>query len=422
MSNVMEFYQQQAQQATSSVPWLAQLQHDAMQDFARFGFPLRQHEEWKYTLMDSFLEQRFNCAQPSVSDQANRASEVPVGQALFINNGQVVMPDWLNDLPVGVIIMPLLQAINQHPQIVQTYFNQLLHHEHAFHALNSALINSGLLILLPREVHIEQPIVINHWQDESDQALYVRHLIIAEPGAQATIIDHYQGAAGVNYLTNTITELFLAEQAKINHYHIQRESKQAYHFGHVQIQQAQASQFASHSLSLGAQLARSDITINLEQGQAHSLLNGIYMPSEQQHIDHHTTINHQVGHCHSEQDYRGILMGKGRAVFNGKVIVAKDAQKTQANQQNKNLLLSKQAEIDTKPQLEIFADDVICTHGATVGQLDEDALFYLAARGIGREEATTYLIQAFAGDNLRRISNEILSQWMAVLINQQLRG
>ena len=200
----------------------------------------------------------------------------------------------------------------------------------------------------------------------------------------------------------------LAASAKLTHYKIQRESKAAYHLGHLAVKQSAHSQFASHSLSLGGKLVRSDISMYLQEEHAHCLMNGIYAPSEGQHVDHHTTVNHLVPNCSSEQDYKGILTGRSRAVFNGKVIVAKDAQHTDAKQQNKNLLLSANAEIDTKPQLEIFADDVLCSHGATVGQLDEEALFYLATRGIGRLEASHYLIHAFAQDNLRLIPNREL--------------
>jgi Fe-S cluster assembly protein SufD len=186
------------------------------------------------------------------------------------------------------------------------------------------------------------------------------------------------------------------------------------------VQQQANSHFDSQSLSLGGKLVRSDTRITLLGAQANSTLNGIYAPNEGQHIDHHTTVHHAVGHCTSQQDYKGILQGQSRAVFNGKVIVAKDAQKTDAKQHNKNLLLSANAEIDTKPQLEIFADDVLCSHGTTVGQLDEEALFYLATRGIDRQEASSYLIHAFADENLRLIPHKSLAEWMTALLNQQL--
>jgi Fe-S cluster assembly protein SufD len=176
----------------------------------------------------------------------------------------------------------------------------------------------------------------------------------------------------------------------------------------------------NHSLSLGGKCVRSDLSLYLQEEKAHCLMNAIYAPTDGQHVDHHTTVYHLVPNCSSEQDYKGILNGRARAVFNGKVIVAKDAQHTDAKQQNKNLLLSANAEIDTKPQLEIFADDVLCSHGATVGQLDEEALFYLATRGIDRVEASHYLIHAFAKDNLQLIPHRKLADLMSQLLTQQL--
>lgn len=222
------------------------------------------------------------------------------------------------------------------------------------------------------------------------------------------------------YMTNGITELFIGSKAQVGHYKIQRESKQAFHFSHLAVQQSAASQLASQVVSLGGQLVRSDLSIALQEEQAQCFMNGIYMPTQGQHIDHHTTVNHLVPNCSSEQDYKGVLQGKARAVFNGKVIVAKNAQHTVAKQQNKNILLSARAEINTKPQLEIFADDVICSHGATVGQLDEEALFYLATRGIDRLEATRYLIHAFTQANLRAIPEQRFATWIDQLLTQQL--
>ena len=201
------------------------------------------------------------------------------------------------------------------------------------------------------------------------------------------------------------------------HYKIQRESKLAYHMGHLAVNQAMDSQLDSHLFSLGGKCVRSDITIGLSEPGAQCLMNGVYVPNDLQHMDHHTLVTHEAPNCRSEQDYKGILNGHSRAVFNGRVVVAKGAQHTQAKQQNKNLLLSIDTEIDTKPQLEIFADDVVCTHGATVGQLDEEAIFYLATRGIGRADATRYLVKAFTVDNLRILANVELATWVGTLLN-----
>lgn len=423
MSELLDFYKQQAKEGLSTLPWLAELQTKGLREFTRYGFPTRHNEDWKYTVVDTFLQQRFVKQEETVASLMTAPhSDIPVSSQLIIQNGQVFDAELLaKQLPAGVLVLPLAQALEQQTDKIKPYLGQLLHHEHGFQALNTAMIAAGVFIYLPAGVCVEAPIVLSHWQDQTNQAIYSRHLIIAEAGSQATIIEEYRGKEECNYFTNTITEVFAAANAKLVHYKIQRESKLAYHIGHLAVQQAKNSQFDSHSLSLGGKLVRSDMSLYLQEENARCLLNGIYVPTEGQHVDHHTTTHHLVPNCQSEQDYKGILTGRSRAVFNGKVIVAKGAQHTQAKQQNKNLLLSAQAEIDTKPQLEIFADDVVCTHGATVGQLDEDALFYLATRGIDRREASSYLIHAFAADNLRLLPHRMLADWMGTLLNQQLR-
>jgi Fe-S cluster assembly protein SufD len=420
MSEFLAFYQQQAQKKVSSQPWLAQLQSQALNTLERDGFPTRHNEEWKYTSVDSLLKQLFSSSEYS-SINRPYASDLPLENTRTIHNGCVLEEKHLLAmLPKGVLLMPLSVALVEHTELVKPYLGHILQQEHGFHALNTALIHSGIVLYIPRDVRIETPIVLDHFQDQSLNAVHLRHLIIADQGSEATVIEDYRGIEDCSYFTNTISEIFVGAHAHLTHYKIQRESKKAFHLGHTAVKQATSSHFASHSLNLGATLARSDINILLEAEQAHCLMNGIYAPTEGQHVDHHTTVHHLVPHCSSEQDYKGILKGRSKAVFNGKVLVAKDAQHTDAQQQNKNLLLSANAEINTKPQLEIFADDVVCSHGATVGQLDEDALFYLASRGIDKLEASQYLIHAFAEDNLRLIPHRELANWMSHLLTQQL--
>jgi Fe-S cluster assembly protein SufD len=421
MSEILAFYQEQAQKNVSTIPWLAELQSKALKTLTRRGFPSRHNEEWKYTSVDALLKQAFTHEEQATAGAALIQSDLPVKNQLVIHNGTILgVQELLAQLPKGVLVLPLSLALTEHEALIKPYLARILQQEHGFHALNTALIHCGILIYIPKDLCIEQPILLSHVQDKPMHAVHLRHLIIAEAGSQATIIEDYRGAQDCTYFTNTVSEIFVGAHARLTHYKIQRESKTAYHLGHLAIQQATHSEFASHSLNLGAAVARSDLTINLQEEQAHCLMNGIYAPTEGQHVDHHTTVHHLVPNCSSEQDYKGILKGKARGVFNGKVIVAKDAQHTAAKQQNKNLLLSTHAEINTKPQLEIFADDVVCSHGATVGQLDEEALFYLATRGIDRLEAVQYLIHAFAEDNLRLIPNRELADWMSALLIKQL--
>jgi Fe-S cluster assembly protein SufD len=422
MSEILDFYQEQAKAGLSSISWLAEMQSNALRDFKYRAFPTRGNEEWKYTLLDGFLQERFaSLANDEIAHVTPFHSDAPIGLQLAIHNGQVIGAESIAEgLPPGVLILPLLQAIELHADKVKPYLGKLLKPEHGFHALNMAACQTGVLIYIPAGVQLLEPIVLAHWQDNNKRAVHSRHLIIAEEGSSACVIETFNGEASCSYLTNTVTEAYLAARSKIIHYKIQCESKAAFHIGHIAVQQSTFSIFDSHSLSLGGRLVRSDLTMKLHEEKSRCLMNGIYLPTDLQHVDHHTTVHHAMPDCDSTQDYKGILTGKSRAVFNGKVVVAKGAIHTRAAQQNKNLLLSKSAEIDTKPQLEIFADDVICSHGATVGQLDEDALFYMAARGIDRQTASRYLIQAFAANNLRLIPHPEMVSWMSDLINQQL--
>lgn len=422
MSDVLDYYQQQAtQHLLSEIPFLLRLQTQALSDFERIGFPNRQVEDWKYTEVHSFLKTRFERASLSEAGAARGEHSPPVGLPIHWINGQMSRIEPLSGaLPKGVLILPIAQAMVEHPDMIEPYLGRILPHEHGFQALNTAMLQSGLLIYVPAGVSLESPLLLSHWQDKANQAVYLRHVIVAETGSVVSVIEDYDGHAECSYFTNAMTEVFAAAHAQVNHYKIQRESKQSYHISHVAVTQNEDSQVNHHGLSLGGKLARCDLSIRLREPNARCVLNGLYAPSEGQHMDHHTTVSHEVPHCQSNQDYKGMLSGQARAVFNGKVLVKKGAQKTVAHQQNKNLLLSAQAEIDTKPQLEIFADDVQCTHGATVGQLDEEALFYLATRGIERAEASQYLIQAFAAENLRMVPHAAVADWMGQLLKQQL--
>ena len=417
MNRMLDFYQEQINANLSSIPWLAQMQTAAFKQFSHVGFPTRHHEEWKYTSVDSFLNQAFAKPQDQSTAEPFTPFTVEFKQQLSICNGLIHTFDrLLKQLPAGVLVLPLTQALQSHTALIEPYLGSLLKPEHGFHWLNVAMIQCGLFIYIPQGVSIEEPIALRHYQDKPNQALHLRHLIVMEPNSQASIIESYEGAQDTSYFTNTVTEVFLAPRAALTHYKIQNEGKSAYHIGHLSVKQSAQSQCNSHSLSLGGKLVRSDISLYLQEEEAKCLMNGIYAPNDKQHIDHHTTVEHLVAHCQSEQDYKGILRGHSRAVFNGKVKVAPQAQQTKAKQQNKNILLSNTAEIDTKPQLEIFADDVVCSHGATVGQLDNEALFYLQSRGMSPDEASDYLIKAFAWDNLNRIPHPKVAEWMNQLL------
>lgn len=419
MSKLAQFYQKQANAMLSTTSWLAGMQKKALQDFDVLGFPTRKDEEWKYTRLDSFFNESFSLGQDT------QASPLKVDQPTVLRveivNGQVSVPQTTqSQLPEGVVVQSLRDAVEHHSDVVESHLGQSFVHTHGFHALNTAMMQCGVVVIVPKGVQIEQPLLLAHQQTKENQALYIRHLIIVEEGGRVSLLEDYQGIEGRAYFTCGVTEIHAKKNAHVTHYKVQREGKKAYHISELTSDIAESGRVDSYSLSIGGSLVRSDTTMHLNQENATCLMYGIYAPKDGQHIDHHTLVEHKVPDCHSDQDYRGILSGRSRAVFNGKVKVAPNAQHTVAKQQNKNLLLSANAEIDTKPQLEIFANDVICTHGATVGQLDEDALFYLATRGIEREDASQFLVHAFAADNLSAIDESKIAEWMDALLTQHL--
>jgi len=274
-----------------------------------------------------------------------------------------------------------------------------------FTALNTAFIHSGSFIFVPDNIVIEAPINIVYLCGMVDKNLATlpRNVLVLGKNAHATVIESYIGLDDTQYFTNAVTEASLGPGAQLTHYKIQQECRKSYHVGNFYIHQDKDSRCESHSISLGGSLVRNDIHAQLNAEGSEIILNGLYLADGKQHVDNHTRVDHLKPHTRSEENYRGVLNDHARGVFNGKVVVHKDAQKADAQQSNANLLLSDNAEVDTKPELEIYADDVKCTHGATVGQLDENMLFYLRSRAIDEETAKSLLSFAFAEEIISRI-------------------
>lgn len=412
------FYQHEAEYLLSEHAELRRIRQQGLATWQRLGFPARRDEDWRYTSVAGFLKHTFRTAKANGVPQhaqliASKQTDVPWGHKLVMVDGIPVGLDALRKhLPPGVIVMPILEALQTTPDKITPYLDQILQPQHGFHAQNSAMLRDGMFIYVPAHVAVVEPLLLVHWQTQAEQAVYLRHMVVLESGAQFTLIEDYQGLPDLSYYTNTITEASVSSKAYLKHYKLQRESHAAWHVGHVAMSLAAGSQADSHALSLGALWSRFDACYWLREPQARCFLNGIYAARGQQHMDHHTWVYHQSPHGTSRQDYKGIVHDAAHAVFNGQVHVAPHAQKTVAQQQNKNLLLSKHAEVDTKPQLDIAADDVQCTHGATVGQLDHEALFYFATRGIGIQEATMYLIQGFVAENLQTLGCDRFATWL----------
>ena len=273
-----------------------------------------------------------------------------------------------------------------------------------------AFMTDGVVIELSRNAVVDLPIHLLYLASQPETSVHYRNLIVADENAQATVVEHYAGSEGASYLTNAVTTIIGGANSNVQHYKLQQESVKAFHVAGIHATQARDSRFTSHSIALGGAIARNDITSRLAAEGAECTLNGLYMVGGRQLVDHHTRIDHAKPRGTSREFYRGVLDGAARGIFNGKVVVHPDAQHTDAEQSNHNLLLSKAAEVDTKPQLEIFADDVRCNHGATVGQLDDNMMFYLRSRGIEADVAKALLIYAFAHDIIGRIGLDPLKR------------
>jgi len=390
-------------------PWLARLRGDALDAFAQQGFPTRRNEEWKYTSVAAFEQQAF----AAIADNHGAANAAAAVQRIAIDSDDAHLLVFHNGryapelsspgaLPPGTHLGSLADALNRMPEALQPWLASD-EPQAAFGALNTAFMSDGAYLHLKRGAVLQTPVHLVFLSTIAGGASHLRNVIVAEEGAQATVIEHYAGVDGIVYFTNAITQIHAAANASVEHHKLQQEASGAFHIAGIHARQQRDSRLESNSFSLGAALARNDITTAFDAAGCDATLNGLYLAAGSQHVDHHTRIDHRMPNGTSRENYRGVLDGTSHGVFNGKVIVHPGAQKTNAFQANHNLLLSRDAEIDTKPQLEIFADDVKCNHGATVGQLDATQLFYLRSRGVDEAVARNMLVHAFAHDVIERI-------------------
>ncbi len=380
----------------------------AISRFEKLGFPGKRDEEWKYTPLSPILKHKFAVdAPPSSISQATvdklSFSALPDNRVVLVN-GRYSAELSHFDPPEGVVIASLANMLENKSEIIDQFLSKLADFSaEPFVALNTAFTNDGVFIYIPDGVVLEAPIQLLYLSDASKGAFFAspRNLIVAGKSAQAKIVEKY---AALNeddvYFNNGVTEVLLHQNSKIEHIRVQDESLSAYHIKNFQVYQKKDSNFTLINIDMGGRLVRNNINMKLDDVNCEGHLIGAYMATGRQHIDNHTAIDHAKPNCFSNEIYKGILGGKARGVFNGKIFVRQDAQKTNAYQDNKALLLSDDAQINTKPQLEIFADDVKCSHGATIGQLDDEALFYLRARGISKDKANSMLHYAFVCEAL----------------------
>ena len=410
-----------AVQEAGATGWLSELRREAFARFGELGFPTTRNEDWHFTSVTPIAERTFRPvvvkSGPS-SLSPNDISALVLGDAswhrlVFVNGRFEPTLSAFAALPADVRVMTLAEALRESPELLAEHLGKLAgYREHTFTALNTALMQDGVVIHVPRGVVVDEPVHIVHVADSraSGGAIHPRLLVIVEALGQLTMVESYAGVGNAGYFTNAVAELEVGSGAHVNHYKIQRESAESFHVSTIQVSQGRDSVYHSFSFASGAALSRTNVYTRLEGEGAEARLNGLYMVDGNQHTDHQTFVEHLAPGCASRELYKGVLDGGSHGVFNGKVYVDPVAQKTDGKQTNHALLLSDHARVDTKPQLEIFADDVKCTHGATVGRLDQASLFYMKSRGIGAEHARALLTYAFAAEVLETIELDTLRE------------
>src|ERR1051325_1380296 len=402
--------------------WLSRLRESAMSRFEQSGFPTTDNEEWKYTNVAPIARARFELAPQESVSGLNAAQLEPFlyeearrSRLVFVNGFYHAELSSLEALPEGTVALDLSDALlsEEYAEVLREQLARRADpNESGFTALNTAFLSSGAFLFIPKGVRADSPIHLlflsttTTAQAEDALVSFPRVLLVAGEGSEATIIESYASLAEGVHLTNAVVEIVLLDNARLEYYKVQRESQQAFHIATTTVDMGRSSSFDSTAITMGASIARQDIAVTLDAEGAECWVDGLYIVGAGQHADTHSLIDHRKPHCISHQLYKGILDGKSRAVFNGKVFVHEGAQKTDAMQKNKNLLLSDEARVDTKPQLEIFADDVKCAHGATVGQLEEEELFYLVSRGLSPLLARNLLTYGFAEEVITKINVE----------------
>ncbi|MGH7817819.1 MAG: Fe-S cluster assembly protein SufD [Candidatus Binatia bacterium] len=409
---LIAFKQARANSAADVPPWLSALRDAGITSFDALGFPTTRNENWKYTNVEQIAAQTFVPANGeaktlSAGEIVTRSLVEPDRPRLVFVNG--IYADEFSQtamLPKGIVATGLAELIRHDERTIATELGHYASSQRQpFVALNTAFFQNGAVVSLPAGCRLDQPIylVFASTADGAPVISHPRTLILLGAGSEAKIVESYLGVNGGAYFCNAVTELVGGEDAVVDHYRIQQESDSGFHVGTLEVNLARGCHLTAHAVSLSGSLVRNNVHVVLNGEGAECVLNGLYLADGKQHIDNSTEIEHVKPRASSLELYKGILGGSAHGVFNGKIVVHKDAQKTDARQTNKNLLLSENAVVHTKPQLEIYADDVKCSHGSTIGQLDGDALFYLRSRGLGVEEARSLLCFAFASDVVGRI-------------------
>ncbi len=393
----------------ADVTWLEDIRHAGLGRYEGLGLPTTKVEEWKYTNLRALTANGFALATQSAGtvDVPDLGYDGTSHRVVLVNGHVDATHSDLDGLPNGLTLMPFDQAVAQRPDIVERHLSQIATLDRkALVALNTAYLSSGLVLHVAAGTRIDDPVHLAFVGQAGDDHLvwYPRVLIVVEDEAAATVVETHTGDGA--YFMNGVTEIVVGEGAELHHYKIQDEDHQAFHIASIETRIAARGSYEGFILSLGAALSRNQLGVLLDGEEASCRINGAYLMRGSQHVDTTSVIDHAVPDCNSTEVYKGVLDDRSRAVFQAKTVVRKDAQHSDGRQLNKTLLLSDRAEIDAKPELEIYADDVLCSHGATAGEIDENALFYLRSRGIDVETARAMLIDAFIDEALGEISRD----------------
>jgi Fe-S cluster assembly protein SufD len=409
-----------AEDFTSQVNYNHAKQAEAKSKLESLSFPTTRDERWKYTRVSKVAKGAFNTVTDSKKIDLSSIHRLDSQFKLVLNNG--VVDKNLSVLPSieGVTVMSMSDALISKTDIVSEYFGKHVHTDEVFPNINTAFAQDGLFLHIAKNVKLEESIEIITINSEDKTWSNPRHLFIAEQGAQFHVVNVLP-ESGSGSLVNEVTEIFVGDNANVSYDKLQYQTSDSFYFGTEQVYQKGNSTFSINSITTNGQLVRNDLNIIVDGENCDTNLAGVYAGKDKQHIDNHTTVDHLKGHCESNEVYKGVMDGNSTGVFNGKVFVRPNAQKINAYQSNGNVLLSKDASVKSKPELEIYADDVRCSHGSTIGQLDEEGVFYLRSRGLSEKNARKLMVSAFITQALEEIKSESVREFVEGLLDKRFQ-
>ncbi|MXZ13275.1 MAG: Fe-S cluster assembly protein SufD [Candidatus Dadabacteria bacterium] len=393
--------------------WVADLRREAISGFGKLGFPTLSDEEWRFTNLEALRRCSFSIAENGISDVSKKTVDsygfpgLDCLRLVFVNGRFASSLSDGGDVGEGIVVKSLSGAIREHGDLVREHFAKYADYEKdAFISLNTSYFEDGVFVYVPDRTVFEKPVHVLHVSVDEGRPLFInpRNLIIVGQSSEAKVIEHYVSLSQSVYFSNAVTEVICGEDANLEHYRLEFESQKAFNFSTLRVNQQKNSNIASHSVLYGGAIVRNNVHPVLAGEGCNSDIYGLFISEGRQHMDNFMRVEHASPHCDSRQFYNGVLDGRSKGVFHGRILVHEGAEKTDAKQTNRNLLLSDTAQIDTKPQLEIYNDDVKCTHGATIGQMDEEALFYLCSRGIPMRKAKIIMLRAFTNETLEHMS------------------